>query len=319
MTDAKVPDPVEALRKHVATGEEAKHAGIVLENSPFLPSALSLEDAPADASFKAIFKNADGEPKLFLLCSNSLNPDLIARNVAKARDAKELLGVPLGDTIQMPLKEDRFEGLTWALFTLNQPLSNDPWRWRWEKARLAWPVTTWLTNVVRKSKRPIPDHDLAQTAIAPLNAFAENEGFAMDFRKQANLAIKRIESGSWQPQTILAHNDLWKGNVMLPGPDDPGNNATKFTIIDWAGSSTGGFAFFDLMKLARSFKFPGLFTKQIIRKQCAVLECAEKDIMGYLLAALGALGMNLENFPPRIYVQMASECIEDLHRIIGKN
>lgn len=319
MTDANVPDPVETLRKHVASGDEAKRLGIAVENSPFLPSALSLEDAPADASFKAIFKNAAGQPRLFLLCSNSLNPDLIARNVAKARQAKELLGIPLGDTIQMPLNEDRFEGLTWALFSLNQPLSNDPWRWRWEKARLAWPVTTWLTNVVRKTKRLIPEHDMAQTAIAPLKAFSENEDFPMDFRQRANLAIERIESGTWQPQTILAHNDLWKGNVMLPGPDHPGSAPPKFTVIDWAGSSTKGFAFFDLMKLARSFKFPGLFTKQVIRKQCTILECAEDDIMGYLLAGLGALGMNLENFPPRIYVQMASECIEDLHRIIGKS
>lgn len=319
MTDAKIPDSVEALRKHVAIGEEARNAGIALENSPFLPSALSLEDAPVDASFKAILKNANGEPKLFLLCSNSLNPDLIARNVAKAREAKELLGTPLGNTIQMPRKEDRFEGLTWALFSLNQPLSNDPWRWRWEKARLAWPVTTWLTNVVRKSKRPILDPDMARTAIHPLKAFAENEGFAMDFRQQANRAIERIESGNWKPQTILAHNDLWKGNIMLPGPDEPDETSSKFRVIDWAGSSTRGFAFFDLMKLARSFKFPGLFTKQILRKQCTVLECAEKDIMGYLLAALGTLGMNLENFPPRIYVQMATECVEDLHRIIGKS
>ena len=319
MMDAKVPSTIEALRKHVATGKEAKHAGIALENSPFLPSALSLEDAPADASFKAILKNSTGQPRLFLLCSNSLNPDLIARNVAKAREAKELLGVPLGNPIQMPLKEDRFEGLTWALFTLNQPLSNDPWRWRWEKARLAWPVTTWLTHVIRKSKMPILEPDMTQTAIAPLKAFAENEGFAMDFRQQANLAIKRIESGIWKPQTILAHNDLWKGNIMLPGSDAQNETSSKFRVIDWAGSSTKGFAFFDLMKLARSFKFPGLFTKQILRKQCAVLECGQEDIMGYLLTALGALGMNLENFPPRIYVQMATECIEDLNRIIHIN
>jgi hypothetical protein len=319
MSNAKIPDAVEALRKHVAGGEEGKRSGIAIENSPFLPSALSLEDAPADASFKSIFQNAAGEPKLFLLCSNSLNPDLIARNVAKAREAQALLGDPLGNTIQMPLKEDRFEGLTWALFTLNQPLSNDPWRWRWEKARIAWPVTTWLTSVVRKSKIPIVDQDMTQTAIAPLKAFSENEDFPMDFRQQANRSIKRIESGAWKPQTILAHNDLWKGNIMLPGSDDHGETSPKFRVIDWAGSSTKGFAFFDLMKLARSFKFPGLFTKQIIRKQCALLECAEEDVMSYLLAALGTLGMNLENFPPRIYAQMAMECIDDLHRIINKS
>ena len=318
MTDSKTPDPVEALRKHVATGEEAKRLGVAIETSPFLPSTLSLEDAPADASFKSIFKNAHGQPQLFLLCSNNRNPGLIARNVEKARQAKELLNTPLGDTIQMPVKEGRFEGLTWALFTMKQPLSENPWRWRWEKAQLAWPVTAWLTKVVRKSKRPILDPAMEQTAIAPLRAFTEDEKFPMDLRQEAKLSIKRIESGAWQPQTILAHNDLWKGNIMLPGPDEPGKTSPKFTIIDWAGSSTRGFAFFDLMKLARSFKFPALFTKQIIRKQCIALECTEHDAMSCLLAALGTLGMTLENFPPHIYVRMASELIEDLFRIIAK-
>ena len=316
--DSKTPALVEALRRHVATGEEAKRLGVIIEKSPFLMSTLSLADAPTDASFKSIFKNADGQPQLFLLCSNSRNPGLIARNVEKARQAKELLNTPLGDTIQMPVKEGRFEGLTWALFTMKQPLSESPWQWRWEKAKLAWPVTTWLTKVIRKSKRPIIDSAMEQTAIAPLKAFTEDKNFPMDFRQEAKLSIERIESGAWQPQTILAHNDLWKGNIMLPGPDEPDKTSPKFTVIDWAGSSTQGFAFFDLMKLARSFKFPALFTKQIIRKQCIALECSEHDAMSCLLAALGTLGMNLENFPPHIYVRMAAELIEDLLHIIAK-
>lgn len=315
MSEASVPEKIKALKKHVSSLDKVKTLGVDIHNSPFLPSMLSEADAPADASFKCIFKSSDSKPLAFLLCSNERNPLLIQRNVEKARVAGNLLGHPLGNVIEMPFEEGTYEGLTWALFRILIPLSDSPWQWRLQKLRLAIPVTRWLSQVLAHTKKSVPENEMADTVLSPLEAMAEDNDFPNHARISARNALNRIKTGSWTPQTSLSHNDLWKGNVMLPRENTSQGFHLNFNIIDWAGSSTAGFAFFDLMKLARSLKFPGFFTRRLICEHCSILGCEPQDAMAYLLSALGTLGRNLDNFPRPVYLRMGTELIEDLKKI----
>jgi hypothetical protein len=315
--DAKIPTQIEALKQFVANSDPASRLGIVNEQSAFLPSELTPADAPADATYKVVYKNATGHEVAFLLSANTLNPDLVAINVAKAKHARQLLPPLLADAIQVPVADGTFNRISWALFTIMAPLSEHPWRWRLQKLQLARPLTRWLTDVTHASKQAVSNDDMEAIVVKPLTAIADNTAFSKPFRQRAARAIAEIESGRWAPQTTLAHNDLWKGNIMLPLNRWSRTTSSKFYIIDWAGSSIRGFAFFDLMKLARSFKFPDLFTRRIIDAQCAALDCAVQNSMDYLLAALGALGRNLGHFPAHIYTQMSVELIQDLSRVIG--
>jgi len=312
-----IPSQIEALKQFVANSDPAGRLGIVNERSSFLPSALSPTDAPADATYKVIFKDASDKSVAFLLCANALNPELVAQNVNKAKNARKHLPAFAATAIQLPIIEGNHNGLSWALFDIMQPLSRRPWHWRLQKLRLARPLVCWLADVMQATRQPISGNDMEAVAITPLTAVADNKNFPKPFRLRAGRAIADIESGRWLPQTTLAHNDLWKGNIMLPLTKPAGAPSPQFCIIDWAGSSISGFAFFDLMKLARSFKFPVFFTRRIINRQCAILDCAIDHSMDYLLAALGALGLNLENFPVHIYTQMSVALMQDLSRITG--
>jgi hypothetical protein len=104
---------------------------------------------------------------------------------------------------------------------------------------------------------------------------------------------------------------------MLPGPGE--KKGSKFYIIDWAGSSVNGFAFFDLMKLSQSFKYPKVYSRQVIMKHCKTLGCSAEDAMSYLLGAIAGLGRNLGYFPRHRYVEMSVELCRLLSVTLGMN
>jgi hypothetical protein len=60
------------------------------------------------------------------------------------------------------------------------------------------------------------------------------------------------------PNYVLMHGDFWKGNILIaPKADFPAAGTRwneRFVIIDWPGSITQGYAMFDLIRLAQSFR-----------------------------------------------------------------
>jgi len=317
MAESKLDDLLEALKREVVGREEIRHLEAENDQSPFLPGTISKADEPADASYKSIIKNIHGEPVAFLICSNPVNPELVSRNVEKARQAGRVLSPELRSVIQTPILEGAYENLSWALFSIKRPLSDNKWHWRWQKVLLAPHLTKWLTDVTRGSKMDIEARQISQALISPLQDLAGDQQFPADIRKSAEKAVERLMSGVWTPKFVLAHNDLWKGNIMLPAPGERGKARQKFYIIDWAGSSTKGFAFFDLMKLSQSFKYPNFYSRRIIVKHCEILGCHVDDARSYLLAAIASLGRNLEHFPRHRYVAMSVELCHRLSGILG--
>jgi len=317
MIESQLTNLLEALKKDVTDREEVSQLRVAIDKSPFLPGTINKEDEPADASYKAIFNNVNGQPVAFLICSNPVNTEFVSRNVEKARQARQLLNPQLGSVIQTPILEGSYEKLSWALFSIKRPLSDNKWRWRWQKFFLAMPLAKWMTDVTLDSKRNIEKDHIDESLISSLQALAGDQQFPSDIRKAAKRTIKRLYSGIWTPRSVLAHNDLWKGNIMLPDPNERGKESRKFYIIDWAGSSTKGYAFFDLIKLSQSLNFPNFYTRRIIVKHCEILGCDVDDALSYLLAALASLGRNLEHFPRHRYVEMSVELCRRLIGILG--
>lgn len=305
MMESQLAELLEALKKEVTDREEIRHLGVVNEKSLFLPGTIKKEDEPADASYKAVIKNNDGQPVAFLICSNPVNTNLVARNVEKARQAAKVLMPRTASVIQTPILEGAYEKLSWALFSMKRPLADNKWRWRGQKVLLASVLADWLSDVIIDSKKDIEEEHIEEMIVSPLQDLSGDRQFPSDIRKAAEKAIARLTSGKLKPRSVLAHNDLWKGNIMLPARNAPADDQSKFCIIDWAGSSTRGFAFFDLMKLGQSLKFPAFYCRRIISKHCHILECDVEDAMSYLLAALAVLGRNLEHFPRHRYVDMS--------------
>ena len=317
MAESKLADLLDALKRNVVEREEIRHLEPDNDRSPFLPGTISREDEPADASYKAIINDVRGQPVAFLICSNPVNPELVSRNVEKARQAGRVLSPELSSVIQTPMLEGRHESLSWALFSIKRPLSDNKWHWRWQKVLLAPRVTRWLTDVTRASRMDIEDGHIGPALISPLEDLAGDQQFPAGIRNGARKAVRRLVSGAWTPKFVLAHNDLWKGNIMLPAPGEEERSRHGFYVIDWAGSSIRGFAMFDLMKLSQSFKYPGFYSRRIIVKHCEILECNLDDALSYLLAAIAGLGRNLEHFPRHRYVAMSVELCRRLSGILG--
>ncbi|MDM8543411.1 phosphotransferase [Desulfococcaceae bacterium HSG9] len=306
-----------ALKKNAAEHEAIRHLRLDTEKTLFLEDGSDVADQPADASYKAVFINTDGAPAAFLLASNPKSCDLIARNTAKARLARHKLNNSLGTVILTPIAESRFQGLSWAIFPLKRLPAEKGWAWRYQKLMLTPQLLGWLAGVVGHTKRALTSEDAGQRLCEPLQKLATDRQFSSGIRSAAQKALARYEQGLWKPQTVLVHNDLWKGNILLPLSEERRKKYPEFYIIDWAGSNSVGFPFFDLMKLMHNLGLPGIVMRQVIKKHCRVLNFELEDAMSSLLAAIADLGEHLEYFPRPRYIAMATELIECLASVIN--
>jgi hypothetical protein len=142
-----------------------------------------------------------------------------------------------------------------------------------------------------------------------LRHIAAHQRLGPAIRNGAAQATERLDCGQWTPMHALAHNDLWKGNILLD-PKSPWRGAAfgRFAIIDWLGASVAGYPIYDLIRLAQSFKVSQRTLDREVRLHCSILGCELVDAGGYLAAALGNLGLHLEEFPEDRYVELADAC-----------
>jgi hypothetical protein len=112
------------------------------------------------------------------------------------------------------------------------------------------------------------------------------------------------------------HGDLWIGNVLLRDATSglKGAWSDRFVIIDWPGSMLRGHAIFDLTRLTQSISTGERALASELIRHCQALQCDPEDAVGYLLAALGHLEMNLEQFPFDRFMGMATACYHQLER-----
>ena len=118
--------------------------------------------------------------------------------------------------------------------------------------------------------------------------------------------MARLTAGVWVPRSVLAHNDLWKGNVLLPRPrSNMARSRHRFVLIDWAASDTRGFAFYDSLRAGLSLSVPKVAMRRALLHHCRVLQSDPQDAHSYLLAALADLDRNRECFPEDRYLVLA--------------
>src|SRR5262249_22523234 len=117
-------------------------------------------------------------------------------------------------------------------------------------------------------------------------------------------AIRQLDAQQWKPKFVLAHNDLWIGNILR----DPNNARFPFVIIDWLGSAIHGFVMFDLVRIAESSGLTKYELTSEVNAHCQILDCTREQAGYYLLAALGHVALTLEDFPRIRFEKMAKSC-----------
>jgi hypothetical protein len=226
-----------------------------------------------------------------------------------ARRIKDLLGPDLGGVIVDPLLDLYMDGRTFALFPYCPPLSDRRLVWPIQRRFVRSHVLTWLRRVTQATQRPVSESQRREAFIDPLNAIADDDRFSRQMRQGVEKAAERLQAGEFQPRFVIAHNDLWKGNILLPpSARDAQSRRHRFVVVDWPAARTDGYAFYDLLRLADSLRISRRRLTGELRAHCRVLECSIRDATAYLLAGLAVLGENLGYFDPHRYVAMSEQC-----------
>lgn len=228
--------------------------------------------------------------------------DLVQREVQRSRAARAALGPRLGDVILEPLAWFEDERRTYAAYPLCQPLPARRLPRAAARARLRRLLPAWLLEAARLTRREPTAAQVAHDFARPLAAVAEDPRLGAGLRDGARIALERLEAGTWRPSYVLQHADLWEGNVLL-WPSRPwwrdGAPRQRFVLIDWRGSRVDGHAVADLLSLAQGLRLAPRALRRELERHAWVLGCSLEDTRGHLLAAIGALGLDLGCFEPR--------------------
>src|SRR5664280_1556636 len=248
-------------------GPVLQRIGLVCEAAVLRPVVNTV----ADDTLKLVFRDPRARPGAVLLCSRPAAPDLVARGVEKSVAAKQLLGNPLGRVILEPIASGNVDGLSYVLLPWRCSLSHVRYTWAIQRVMLLPHLLRWLRDVTQKTART-PDGNGA-CFVAALGHIASNLHMQAALRRLADCAIGRIQAGEWKPQHVLAHNDLWSGNLLL---DSPTNwlmcvATGQFIVIDWAGALVSGYPLFDLLRLAQSLRVPGKAVAREVQSHMRIL------------------------------------------------
>lgn len=297
------------LKKQLSKMEVIEKLRLDVNSIHLSPGSLKADFYPPDVTYKSFVADIRGNPSAFLLFSNPNGKMQVEQNVQKALEARTVLGNRLNWVLEPPIITGFFDGISWALFHINYPLSDRRIKWILQRNLLAPAILNWLAASLKKSWKKLPEKKISTLFNEPVQAMVNNGDFSTDIRKCASDALDSLESGLWNPLFCLSHNDLWKGNIMVPSgstDSDTGRvHSGSFRVIDWAGSSVEGIPFFDLMKFCQSFQVPRYFTRKEILTHCRILDCNMRDARFYLIAALALLGQNLDQFPRSAYINLS--------------
>ena len=91
--------------------------------------------------------------------------------------------------------------------------------WDLEQVVPAGEIVDWLEAVAGRTRREPLESELADGFEAPLARALSFPDMPAPVREAARDGLAALEGGTWRPAWVLAHNDLWKGNVLRAGSE----------------------------------------------------------------------------------------------------
>jgi hypothetical protein len=283
---------------------------------------LTLARPLADAPAKLLVRGLDGGPRGVVLCSSPAAPGLVGRGARLAEEAKRALGPELGAAVLVPLAAGELDGLSYAVLPYREPLADARWAWYAQRWRLRPRVLAWLRGVTRATVADATAGEIETEFRSPLERLVADEGIAPAVRAAGARALERLRGGGFRPRVVLAHNDLWKGNLLLAG--GPRGllagllAAPAFVVIDWAGARLRGHAIVDLVTVGGSLRLGRRRFRAEVGAHCRALGCEPPDARAHLVAALAALGTRLEGFPRASYLALVERAFGTLEAVLGE-
>lgn len=270
---------------------------------------LSDVDDNLDITTKYIIFNDQNERVAFLFCDYSEIGSVHARNLNYSTEIKMKLGEELGVVLLTPIVSGDIEGIEYSVWPYCNPLGSDLGfiRRKIELFQYRPLVLNWLRNVNEYTISGASEQEKIDDFIHPLQRLMGNKSIGMRIRDEIEWQISCVETRSWTPYFVLAHNDLWEGNLLV-NKYNVKNVYHGLTVIDWAGGSYRSFAIYDLVRISISLKVSRAVFSDELLAHCAILHCDKRNAMGYLLASFSFLAENLDKFPEDRFIQLLNDC-----------
>jgi hypothetical protein len=280
----------------------AKQLGV--DAQEIIVQALKTEALVSDATHKFLIYTAKNkQPKAFVLVSSTQKPNAIKSGHMKLCDLANKVGSKLAQNLLMPLEIGESNGLSYSIAAYHRPLHTtfllkqiDNWRVR---ARLI----NWVIDVANITKVKANAVEAETQFIQPLLALSQAKGLKQAHKNIALEAIEAIKNGTWRPCFVSAHNDLWRGNVLS-------SDSAKFVLVDWDGVTLKGYAFYDLVRVADSFKLSKAKFQVALQQYCGVMACDTKQANYYLISAFAFLYSDLGNWQYERFLILLNDCMQ---------
>ena len=251
-----------------------------------------------------VFLVNDGTEKLVAYVSAPGYPTKVQNDQRLAQSFRSALSSPaVASVVPEPLEQGSVLGATYAVVPFYRPIATRRGLGRFECWRLAPHVLRWLEELVTSSNRRTTIDGKTRYEECLL-ALLQDVRVQSDIRGRARIAIEEVQHSHALP-LVPMHGDMWKGNVLWARQTE----AFPFVMIDWGSSSVDGFPFFDLVRLADSFSISSRQFSSAIKSQCAALSLRPEQTFTCILAALGEIWINRNEFPIDRFNAMGSRCL----------
>ena len=253
-----------------------------------------------------------------LILSNEVNPQLVGRSVATARQVKHALGDRLGNVVLEPLVDGQYLGRSYALWPLRRALSRRRVPRYVQRQFLRRQFLRWLAQATAKTLRDEESPESRRKLyVESLELVARHARVPAEMRDVSVEALRPFTSEDLRAVTVFQHSDVWLGNFLLPyRSQEHDGNEFGFYLIDWTGGTLVGHPFYDLLRFSASNGMSPARLRSELENHCQILGCDIADTPCYTVAALGALGLNLEHFPEDRYVQLCADVFQTLSTVL---
>lgn len=226
-----------------------------------------------------------GSMKGFLIVSGKGNYALVRRAVENIEMARSLAG-PAREAILPPLLWGEIDGRTFAVWECQKPFPTGRMGTRLARFLYGPRILNWSLDLCINTVRPAID--VQEQYENPLLAVEANQNWPSEMRRDAELGLRSI--GEWRPMQCVQHGDFWIGNVLR-------SKRGRISVVDWGGANMNGYPVADMAQMLTSLNSRRNVKKHYMNELGSVLECHGRDLVFYVLSAIGKLGKNLEYFP----------------------
>ena len=281
-------------------------------------SWLGRQKKGADNTTRLLVNSRSGTPHAVIVFSRPAAPELVARAGAVAESIRDLVGEALGCVIPKPLFTGHHEGRSYMVLPCYRELSGNRFVGVLQRRRLRRPVMNWLQEACGNATQAMRDLPAAEGFAVRLEYLRDQHFLNREPRAAIDGLLARLKAGEWHPRHTFDHNDMWIGNIMLPGTTPLGGLIeSPFVLIDWAGANPHGYGVYDVVRMGMAFGLAPARLRRELQAHCAHLACEPQDARGHLLASLARLHEHLEHFPEERYIATFNRCWHTINEALG--